>query len=472
MTGRYNTYQGKSEKIKEFLSYKNKESSTETDMRKLGVLERYVQSDHKCEVDDMVIDIVKKVQLDDSSAYHYQFLAKYLKHLIKLGNQPNTIKARISTAKAFLVTASHGKIRFDPTLYKHYIKMPKIIKHGNKKGLDRETTIKLIQGCSPYPRLRMIIWFLAATSCRIGETLLLRMSDLHLDGKPEFGRREPFLPYISIRGETTKTKQDRTVLLTSEITDALSLFIDDKYKGRSHTNRNDKGRVVSTDKKYKPDKHPDDYLFLHVDRNYKEDDAARYVYRNLVNELHGILENMGKLDNRFSQRTPNRQYAITFHKLRMGVRTRISDLGFKESKEFGDFYMGHDTSTYYNPTDDEYKRNFLLCQNEITYFDEAQIKKSHGEVTTRIDKVEDTTSKDIVKLNAKIAEMEKQLASTSKLAVFFHNLYKDETGKTNKDIENDLEAGSKFWKKILVSAKARRKQQIKKMITGDANNND
>jgi integrase len=384
LKSRYCQYEGNSKRITEFLGYGNKESTNEAYMRNLGILENFIKEDYKCELDSLLEKLENnklkngnKVVIDV-----YRFLASYNKYLVKLGNQPNTIKNRINTAKALIITTTQPTISIDPRKFRYYVKIPKVIKK-QKKGLGKETTIELINGSTNNPRLRVIMWFLAATSCRIGETLLLRISDLHLDGKPNFGLREPFLPYISIRGEITKTGQDRTVLLTSEIAKQLKLWIARKYKTRNHTIRDDTGKIISTDKNYKPEMHPDDFLFMNINHDYRGNDAARFVYRNLVNELHGVLEDLG-----LNQMNSNGQYAITLHKFRMGVRTRISDLGFKDSKEFSDFYMGHDTSAYYQPTDDDYKKYFMLCQNELTYFDQAQIQKSYGSIETRMDKIE------------------------------------------------------------------------------------
>ncbi len=388
MVGRHSQYQGDSKRIKEFLGYGVKESSNEAYMRCLTIFEGYLKTNQLLEVDDCM------VKLETGEMDVYKFFADYLRHLIKIGNEPSTIKNRISVAKLLVLTITHPTVSIDPRRFKYFVKMPKIIKK-EKKGLSKETVIQVINACVANSRLRLIMLFLAATSCRIGETLLLRISDLHLDGEPKFGLRPPFLPYISIRGETTKTGQDRTVLLTSEITEQLGLWISNKYKIRNKITRNAEGKNVT--QKYKPERHLDDYLFMDISHGYNESDAARFVYKNLDTELHSVLENV-----HLDQRTKKKLYAISFHKIRMGVRTRISDLGFKQSKEFGDFYMGHDTSTYYQPTDDAYKTNFLLCQNELTYLDQTSIQKSYGGIETRIDKVEDTT---IMQLKEKEKEL-------------------------------------------------------------------
>ena len=61
---------------------------------------------------------------------------------------------------------------------------------------------------------------LASTGCRATEALSIRLSDCSLDTTPA---------RIFIRGEYTKTRVDRRVLLTSEIKSQLQAWIEYKY---------------------------------------------------------------------------------------------------------------------------------------------------------------------------------------------------------------------------------------------------
>ena len=63
---------------------------------------------------------------------------------------------------------------------------------------------------------------LAATGMRATEALSIRIYDFD-DSNP---------PKLFIRGEYTKTKSDRTVLLTQEVASQLKYWLDYKYRTR------------------------------------------------------------------------------------------------------------------------------------------------------------------------------------------------------------------------------------------------
>ena len=63
---------------------------------------------------------------------------------------------------------------------------------------------------------------LAATGMRAVEALHIRVKDIDFDNKPA---------RISVMGENTKTKTDRTIFLTEEVTNQLDSWL--KYKHRT-----------------------------------------------------------------------------------------------------------------------------------------------------------------------------------------------------------------------------------------------
>ncbi len=64
---------------------------------------------------------------------------------------------------------------------------------------------------------------LAATGMRAGEALSIRVKDLDFDSNPS---------KLSIRGEYTKTRTDRTIFLTDEGAHQLKSWLDYKYRTR------------------------------------------------------------------------------------------------------------------------------------------------------------------------------------------------------------------------------------------------
>jgi len=314
------------------------------------------------------------------------------------------------TAKTFIETET--EIVFKPKKYDGKVKQDQIIK-GSKMSLPRATILKLINGCTQpnQQRLRMILLLLSACGSRIGESLLLRLSDLHLDGLPHYGTEPPYYPYIIFRGEITKTSVERITLLTNEMAEQLTMWIKGKYATRNRTsfdNNYGKYRTVS----FTPEKNPDDYVFLNIDNKYNAKDAALFVYNNLLQLFHQLLKDLG-----LTPRTTNGQRAITPHKIRMAVRSEMAR--FVTDAKFPDFYIGHgNPDTYYNLHPELYKEQFKLCQSALTYLDQTAIIKTQGDLQKQIHSIEEkqteqitTTAKEVAELRSMVAYLIKSNAS-------------------------------------------------------------
>jgi integrase len=396
-------YNDTSAKIRKFLNYNHEEPARNQYYLRLTDLDNFVNSTYHTGVDGVLTKIEsKKFYIKDTNGKvavdQYDFMGTYLQYLSNKRKKDgtklaaSTIHDYMTTAKTFVETET--EIVFKNKKYDNKVKLKQIIK-GSKIPLPRETILKLINGCTQpnQARLKMILLLLSSCCSRIGESLLLRLSDLHLDGLPNFGTEPPYYPYIDFRGEITKTGKSRTTLLTNEMAKQLELWIKGKYDVRN--------QVINNDGKYKtvhhaPEMNQNDYLFLNIDSNYNEKDAALFVYNNLLQLFHKLLDNL-----ELTQRTSNGQYAITPHKIRMGIRTEISSL--VTDKEFPDFYLGHNISTYYNPSPEKYKEQFRLCQNALTYLDQSAIIKTQGNLDTRIDNIEEDK---IAVLNKRLLIME------------------------------------------------------------------
>ncbi len=77
-----------------------------------------------------------------------------------------------------------------------------------KEALSKEEVIELLNVCDNI-RLRTYVMLLAATGMRAVEALSIRVEDLDFESNPA---------KAFVRGEYTKTKVDRTVFLTEEVT--------------------------------------------------------------------------------------------------------------------------------------------------------------------------------------------------------------------------------------------------------------
>ena len=412
-------YTGTSEKIWKFLNINHKEPARNQYYLRLTDFDNFVNNNYNLGVDQVLdkleskkffiinnnpnVNAKMKIPVD-----LYDFLGSYLQYLTNKRKRDgdklaaSTIHDHMITTRTFIETET--EIEINDKKYDNKIKLPQIIK-GTKLPLPRETILKLINGCVKpnQTRLKMILLLLSACGSRIGESLLLRLSDLHLDGLPHYGTEQPFYPYIYFRGETTKIGKSRTTLLTNEMAEQLRLWIRGKYAVRNRVEGTNDGKYRTVH--HTPEKNPNDFVFINIDSSYNEKDAAYYAYNDILQRFHELLD-----DLKLNHRSSNGQHAITPHKIRMAVRTEISNL--VTDKEFPDFYIGHDVDIYYNPTDKRYKEQFELCQSALTYLDQTAIIRSHGSLQTQIHSIEEDQ---IAVLNKRLAQMEKERAEDRKI---------------------------------------------------------
>ena len=97
--------------------------------------------------------------------------------------------------------------------------MPTAIRK-NKEALTKDDVRDIILACSDI-RLKTYVMFLASTGMRAVEALSIRLKDINFDSNPA---------RAYIRGEFTKTRQDRCVYLTSEISQQLKIWLDYRYR--------------------------------------------------------------------------------------------------------------------------------------------------------------------------------------------------------------------------------------------------
>jgi integrase len=91
--------------------------------------------------------------------------------------------------------------------FKLKIKLPKAVRK-KKETLSKEDITEILNVCDNI-RLRTYVMLLAATGMRATEALSTRITDLDFDSNP---------PKLFVRGEYTKTKVDRIIFLTEEVT--------------------------------------------------------------------------------------------------------------------------------------------------------------------------------------------------------------------------------------------------------------
>ncbi len=152
---------------------------------------------------------------------------------------------------------------------------------------------------------------------RASEALSVRLCDFDDDSNP---------PRLFIRGEYTKTRTDRFVFLTNEMSRQLNSWLEYKYRTRRVCFYDDfTGKSVSENRT--PLKTEGDLLFS-MGRSSKGYPSVSIMslYRGLISAFGKTLERLGRGQKEESPGAQHRK--ITLHSLRRFVKSTISDLGY------------------------------------------------------------------------------------------------------------------------------------------------
>jgi integrase len=318
-------------------------------------------------VDNIVVQI-KKNTIDV-----YNILGKYVLYLKHCNNSisPNSLKNHIITVKNFF---EYSDIDISPRKFKLKVKLPKIIRK-NQQGLSKEDVVDILNACSDI-RLKTYVMFLAAGGFRAVEALSVRIKDLDLDSKPAT---------VFLRGEYTKTKADRVVFLTEELTEQLKSWLTYKYRERrichSLTDNKDNVDRRKTITEYRtPDKNENDLIFA-VYQNKKMPNPG-YIYEDMAKSFARTLDRMGK--GQREEGNENRRQ-ITLHSFRRFVKTTISDLGYAD---YSEYFIGHSGSTYWRKKDSEKADIFCKIEHYLTFLNVHQLERQGADIQSKVEELE------------------------------------------------------------------------------------
>ena len=167
---------------------------------------------YRLSIDDLLVK-VKKAHQDP-----YNLLNGYASYLRNRNISALTLKQRIVTVKNFL---EYCDIDISPRRFKLKVKLPKVVRK-KKEALSKEDIVDILNVCDNI-RLRTYVILLAATGMRDVEALSIRIKDIDFDSIPV---------KLFVRGEYTKTKVDRIIFLTEEVTQQLKSLLDYKHRTR------------------------------------------------------------------------------------------------------------------------------------------------------------------------------------------------------------------------------------------------
>lgn len=341
-------------------------STSEVYKFRLDDFARFVYKAYECNIDNLMHKISNyDNKSNEPNLSPYDVLSSYAAYLTgKIA--PITIKQRVVTIKNFF---EYCDIEVSTRKFKLKVKLPKSV-HKNKKALSKGDIIDILNTCSNI-RLRTYVMLLAATGMRASEAISIRICDLDLDSNPS---------KIYLRGEYTKTRSDRTVLLTKEVVKQLRNFLEYKFRIRRvsfYDNKTDK----SISEYRLPSKLDNDLVFsMKASSKGYLSVSIRSVYVELSSSFSKMLDRMGRGQREESAGAQRRK--ITLHSFRRYVYSTMADLGFSD---YANFFIGHSGSTYYRKSDKEKIEIFRKIEPYLTFLDYEELERKGADVASQLE---------------------------------------------------------------------------------------
>jgi len=239
---------------------------------------------------------------------------------------------------------------------------------------------------------------LAATGMRAVEALSIRIKDIDFESNPV---------RLFVRGEYTKTKVDRIIFLTVELTQQLKSWLDYKYRTRRVCHQ-DKHTGKTITEFRTPDLKDSDLIFaVYQDKNTPNPD---FLYSDLQRSFAKTLDRSGKGDKEDGNQ---KRRQITLHSFRRFVKSTISDLGYAD---FSEWFIGHSGSTYWTKKDSEKAEIFLKIEPYLTFLNIPQLERQGADIQSKVEELEELNqslrNRDKLKDDA-ISQLSDQLVALS-----------------------------------------------------------
>jgi integrase len=338
-------------------------------------------------------NIIAKIK--EGSEDVYEILSDFVSYLHNRYNiSALTLKQKVVTVKNFF---EYCDVDISPRKFKLKVKLPRVIRK-NKQALSKEDVIDILNACSDI-RVKTYVMLLAATGMRATEALSIRIKDLDFGSNPT---------KVFVRGEYTKTKSDRVVFLTEEVTQQLNSWLIYKYRTRRVCYKDEQTGKTITEVRT-PEKKESDLVFA-VYQSTKTPVPAN-LYIDFCDSFGRTLDRMNKGDREEGSNGRRRQ--ITLHSFRRFVKTTISDLGYGD---YSEWFIGHSGSTYYRKNDKEKAEIFAKIEPYLTYLNIHQLERQGADIQTKVEELEELNqslrSHDKMKDDA-IAQLSDQLLAIS-----------------------------------------------------------
>ncbi|MFL6359665.1 MAG: tyrosine-type recombinase/integrase [Nitrososphaeraceae archaeon] len=318
----------------------------------------------ECDNHLSIDSLLAKVKNGDQDAYN--LLNDYAAYLRNNNISALTLKQRIVTVKNFF---EYCDIEISPRRFKLKVKLPRVVRK-KKEAISKEDIIEILNICGNI-RLRTYVMLLAATGMHAVEALSIRIKDLHFDSNPA---------KVFVRGEYTKTKVDRIVFLTQEVTQQLKSWLAYKYRTRRVSYQDKQTGKIITEYRT-PDKKDIDLVFaVYQDKGTPDPNS---LYDDLGRSFSKTLDRSGK-GNREDSSLRRRQ--ITLHSFRRFVKTTISDLGYSD---FSEWFIGHSGSIYWTKKDSEKAEIFRKVELYLTFLNIPELERQGADIQTKVEELEE-----------------------------------------------------------------------------------
>jgi integrase len=382
------------------ISAMNKRTAREYYLRLLGFRE-FVNNRHRTnnQTEATLDNVIANIK--EGSEDVYEVLGDFVSYLqTKYNISAVTVKQKVVTVKNFF---EYCDVDISPRKFKLKVKLPRVIRK-NKQALSKEDIIDILNACSDI-RLKTYVMLLAATGMRATEALSVRIKDLDLKANPA---------KVFVRGEYTKTKSDRTVFLTEEITQQLNSWLNYKYRTRRVCYKNEQTGKTTTEVRT-PEKKESDLVFA-VYQSTKTPIPAN-LYIDFRDSFGKTLDRMNKGDREEGSNGRRRQ--ITLHSFRRFVKTTISDLGYGD---YSEWFIGHGGSTYWRKKESEKAELFKKIEPYLTFLNIHQLERQGADIQSKVEELEELNqalrNRDKMKDDA-IAQLSDQLtALTARMQEF------------------------------------------------------
>ena len=309
-----------------------------------------VRFDHS--LDEMLNQIFEKSTdslniLDE----YYTFLSNYKTKTKRNGYSSEATNQYIRVAKDFL---NHQGCKIYNEDMKMKFRLPKRVS-SYQKGLTREAINRVIRFANP--KLATVILIACSSGMRIGEIIQLKTSDVDLDATPAV---------ITIRAETTKTRETRLTHISSEAKNALRDYLA-RYDSSDGTQN--------------------EYLFLreHELEGEGEDaqlSAEEKYFRFVIASKHNLESQLDRCIKKIPElnaKNENQKNWIHFHAFRAWFKTQVTDA---HQSDFAEALMGHKSLklVYYMQNDKVRAKTYADIEYAVTISDSEKIDRDYSDM--------------------------------------------------------------------------------------------